>query len=343
MPDHIVRLVLLLVLLTGAAYGAKRLFTVASFYEYGHYRGASVADIASDKPKYQGTAYCQPCHTKVFAEWSRSIHNSPKIAKVIKCEVCHGPAGGRDNLGMFVHAATGPEHPKNLKLAIPSDSRRLCTLCHEQIVGRPAQQRQIVVADHAGTQQCTTCHNPHSPKIALASVATVAGDAAAGKAKAAACAGCHGLGGAGAGLPGPSLAGQRAAYLIAAFKAYATGGRDNPMMSAVAQGVGNGDVADIAAYFAGLKCDSTLTPDKQAAAAGRAAADKCVACHGADGKSSNAAFPNLIGKSKPYLAVAVTAYRGDTRKNPMMAGIAKALSDAEIDSVAGYYAGASCR
>ena len=28
-------------------YGAERFFTVTSFYEYGHYRGDSVAEIAS--------------------------------------------------------------------------------------------------------------------------------------------------------------------------------------------------------------------------------------------------------------------------------------------------------
>ena len=169
MPRHIVRLILLLVVFAVVAYTAKEFFTVDSFYEYGHYRGDSVAQIAADKPKYQGTAYCQSCHAEQFAAWSEGVHNGADIGKVVKCETCHGPAGGRDDLGMFVHASTGPVHPDNLKLAVPTDTRELCTLCHEKLPARPAQQPQIVVAEHAGTQQCTVCHNPHSPLLDLTS------------------------------------------------------------------------------------------------------------------------------------------------------------------------------
>ena len=167
------------------AYGAKQFFTVDSFYQYGHYRGASVADIASDKPKYKGTAYCASCHAPQLAEWANGIHNRPDIGKVVRCEVCHSASGDRDVRGTFEHVSTGPEHPKNLKMAVPSDTRQLCTLCHERMTGRPLQQRQIVVAEHAGTQQCSVCHNPHSPRLNLVSAASTAqtGDAAAGKAK----------------------------------------------------------------------------------------------------------------------------------------------------------------
>ena len=260
MPRHIVRLVILMVVFAVVAYGAKRFFTANSFYEYGHYRGNSVAEIASDKPKYKGTAYCESCHAQQFAEWSKSIHNSADVGRVVKCEVCHGPAGGRDDRGMFVNSATGPDHPKNLKLVVPTDTRKLCTLCHEKMPGRPAQQPQIVVADHAGEQQCTVCHNPHSPKLGLAAAAPgePRGNAALGKTKAAACTGCHGAAGVSVNLPGPTLAGQKAAYFVDALKAYGTGARNDPMMSPSAQGVSNEDSENLAAYFAGLKCESSL-------------------------------------------------------------------------------------
>ena len=91
MPRHIVRLVLLMVGFAVLAYGAKQFFTADSFYEYGHYRGKSVAEIASEKPKYKGTTYCTSCHAQQVAEWSNGIHNRPDIGKVVKCEVCHGP------------------------------------------------------------------------------------------------------------------------------------------------------------------------------------------------------------------------------------------------------------
>ena len=345
MPRHIVRIILLMVAFGVVGYAAKRYFTVDSFYEYGHYRGDSVAEIASDKPKYKGAAYCESCHAGRFAEWSKGVHNSVDRGKVVECETCHGAAGGRDIRGMFEHLATGTDHPNNLKLVVPAETPKLCTLCHERMPGRPAQQPQIVVADHAGTQQCTACHNAHSPKISLAvaAPATPRGDATVGKIKAAACAGCHGAEGVSENLPGPGLAGQNEAYFIEALEAYSTGARDNPMMSAAAKGTSTEDTANLAAYFAGLKCESGLTPERQAVSAGQATASKCTACHGANGVSANRSWPNLVGLSKNYLIDALRAYRSGARKNAMMASIANDLSDADIENAAAYYANASCK
>ena len=95
MPRHIFRLIVLLVACAVIGYAAKRGFTVKSFYEYGHYRGDSVAQIASEKPKYRGVGYCAPCHAEQVAAWSKGIHNSADIGKIVKCEVCHGAASER--------------------------------------------------------------------------------------------------------------------------------------------------------------------------------------------------------------------------------------------------------
>ena len=344
MPRHIVRLLLLMVAFALLAYGAKQFFTVGSFYEFGHYRGKSVAEIAAEKPKYKGNAYCTSCHAQQVAEWTNGVHNSIDVGKVVKCEVCHGPAGGRDPETSYVPTTTGPDHPKNLKMVVPADTQKLCTLCHERMTGRPLQQRQIVVADHAGTQQCTVCHNPHSPRLGLVAAASTAqaGDAAAGKVKAAECAGCHGAVGVSIDLPGPTLANQNAAYVVDALKAYNTGARNDPMMSAAAK-MSDEDAANLAAHFAELKCESALTADKQATLPGHATAAKCTACHGANGKSSNPSWPNLIGQSKTYLVNALKHYGSGARKNAIMAGIVKALSDSELENVAAYYAAATCK
>jgi len=344
MPRHIFRLILVVVACGLVGYGAKRFFTVNSFYEYGHYRGASVAQIASDKPKYKGVGYCASCHADQLAEWSKGVHNSTDIGKIVRCEVCHGAAGERDARGMFEASATGADHPNNLKLVVPTDTRKLCTFCHERLTGRPLQQRQIVVADHAGTQQCTVCHNPHSPKLSQvpAEATARADDAIAGKTKAADCAGCHGADGVSRNLPGPSLAGQNAAYFVEALKAYRTGGRNNPIMTTMAQATNDEDAGNIAAYFAGLKCKSAPAADARAAS-GQAVASKCTACHGADGRASNRSWPNLAGLSKDYLFNALKAYKGGVRNNGMMAGIVKDLSDPDAESVAAYYASANCK
>jgi cytochrome c553 len=346
MPRHISRLILVILACVVVGYGAKRFFTVNSFYEYGHYRGDSVAEIASDKPKFKGVGYCASCHAKQIAEWSNGVHNSADIGKIVRCEVCHGAGGERDVRDPFRASATGADHPNNLKLVVPTDTRKLCTLCHERLTGRPLQQRQIVVADHAGTQQCITCHNPHSPKLNLTPVEATApaGDPVVGKAKAAACAGCHGVEGVSKNLPGPSLAGQNAAYFTEALKAYGTGGRNNPMMSPAVQAMNAEDAGNLAAYFSGLKCEAAPASDAQAASAGQAIISRCTACHGADGRASNGAWPNLAGQSRDYLINAIKAYKGGgARNNSMMAGVVKVLSDADAESVATYYASATCK
>jgi cytochrome c553 len=143
-------------------------------------------------------------------------------------------------------------------------------------------------------------------------------------------------------LPGPTLANQNAGYVIDALKAYNSGARNDPMMSAAAK-MSDEDAANLAAHFAEMKCENALTADKQATLPGHATAAKCTACHGANGKSSNPSWPNLIGQSKTYLVNALKHYGSGARKNAIMAGIVKGLSDSEIENVAAYYAAATCK
>jgi cytochrome c553 len=342
MPKHIARLILLMVVFGAVAYAAKVFFTADSFYAYGHYRGNSVVEIASDKPKYKGSRFCESCHAEQYALWSKGVHHSADLGKVVQCEVCHGAAGGRDAGGMFQHVATGVDHPASGKLAIPTDTLKLCPLCHEKMPGRPAEQRQIVIAAHAGTQQCTTCHNPHSPKlfVAAAAPAPQPGNAAAGKA--ASCAGCHGGNGVSTNPAWPSLAGQQSAYLVEALKAYKTGARENAMMAATAKGLTDADMQDLASYYATLKIKAATTAASgQDQAAGKARAAACVACHGANGVSRNPAWPSLAGQQKDYMVAALKAYKEGTRKNEVMAGIAKGLSGADMEALAAYYSSTS--
>jgi cytochrome c553 len=344
MPKHITRVLLLMVAFGVVAYAAKQYFTVATFYLYGHYRGGAVADIASDKPKFQGTAYCVTCHQVQSAEWSQGVHNSTGQGKVVKCEVCHGPGGSRDVKGPFEQVATGNVHPNNLKMAVPTDTAKLCTLCHERIAGRPAQQPQIVVADHAGTLQCTTCHNPHSPKTIAGSVLAGApsGDAAAGKTLAAACAACHAAPAGAQAALGPSLDGQRQAYLVQALQAYKTGLRNNPLMVGMVQNLSDADMQNVAAYYAGLSCRSGAEQEKADVAAGHAMASNCVICHGASGTSRQPLWPNLAGLSKDYNITALKSYRDGGRKNPLMSVMAKGLSDPDATRLAAFFASTAC-
>jgi cytochrome c553 len=89
--------------------------------------------------------------------------------------------------------------------------------------------------------------------LAAAGSAYAAGDAAKGKAKSAACMGCHGAGGKSTNPMYPKLAGQHAAYLVKAIKAYKDGTRNDPTMKAMTAALSDADIANLAAYFSSQK------------------------------------------------------------------------------------------
>jgi cytochrome c553 len=321
-PKHIVRLIGLVLFFLASALIAKWYFTADSFYRFGHYRADSVPEIAAQEPVFQTPRYCKECHGERHAQWSAGNH------KTVICEVCHGAAQGHPGIG---------------KLPIPQDTRKLCTLCHEAMPGRPRTQPQVNLAQHSGGQQCVLCHNPHDPKIGAAA-ATAAGDAAEGRKRAADCAGCHGAKGISPNDTWPNLAGQHAAYLARILAAYKSGDQKDVAMTPVAQPLGDADIQNLASYYAGLPC-AAARADKPAgdAAAGKVLAKNCAACHGDAGIAGNPAWPSLAGQQSGYLVNALKAFRAGLRKDPMMSGVTRGLSDADIANLAAYYAVQSCR
>lgn len=73
------------------------------------------------------------------------------------------------------------------------------------------------------------------------------------------------------------------------------------------------------------------------AAAGKAKAGTCAGCHGANGVSPNPMWPNLAGQKAPYLVKQMKAFKAGTRNDPMMAPMAKPLSDADMENLAAYF------
>jgi len=346
MPKHIVRLLLLMAAVAVVAIGVRSFFIDKSFGIYGHYRADAVPEIAADTPIYKGAAYCQSCHRERYAQWKAGIH------KVVNCETCHGPAAKHPDIKPPVASDSrtqiriAAERFEHVRLSIPSDSVKLCTLCHEKITGRPAAQPQIDVKAHAGGQACIVCHNPHSPKIVAAAIPQTvsAGDLAAGKEKAAACAACHGELGMSDNPEWPNLAGQQRGYLIGALQAYKSGARRGAMMTDVAKDLSEPEINTLAAYYASLGCKSAPTnAAAPAASAGRERAARCATCHGAEGVSANPAWPSLAGQHKDYLVNALKAYQTGARQNSMMAGILKGAGEAEIAQLATFYAGLTCK
>lgn len=77
------------------------------------------------------------------------------------------------------------------------------------------------------------------------------------------------------------------------------------------------------------------------AAAGKAKSAVCAACHGAAGIAAIPTYPNLAGQNEAYLVSSLKAYKLKQRSGGMaaiMQGQAAALSDADINNLAAYYA-----
>lgn len=79
------------------------------------------------------------------------------------------------------------------------------------------------------------------------------------------------------------------------------------------------------------------------AAAGKKKAADCAACHGAAGISPNNTWPNLAGQNAAYLVRILSAYKSGDQKDVAMTPLSQALSPADIQNLATYYAGLSCK
>lgn len=75
--------------------------------------------------------------------------------------------------------------------------------------------------------------------------------------------------------------------------------------------------------------------------AGKAKAQLCIACHGADGNSELAVNPKLAGQVRGYIASQLAAFKEGKRNNPIMVGIAQGLSEEDMQDLDAYFSGQS--
>jgi cytochrome c553 len=68
----------------------------------------------------------------------------------------------------------------------------------------------------------------------------------------------------------------------------------------------------------------------------------CALCHGVRGVSTSPNFPNLAAQQPAYIVAELKEFRGHSRQDPQgyeyMWGIARRLTDDQIDAIAAYYA-----
>jgi cytochrome c553 len=72
--------------------------------------------------------------------------------------------------------------------------------------------------------------------------------------------------------------------------------------------------------------------------AGRAKAQACAACHGADGNAVAGNFPNLAGQTWRYIYIQLKDFKEGRRSNPLMDPMAAPLSRQDMIDIANYYA-----
>ncbi|BDU56290.1 MULTISPECIES: c-type cytochrome [unclassified Limnohabitans] len=79
--------------------------------------------------------------------------------------------------------------------------------------------------------------------------------------------------------------------------------------------------------------------DKATQLHNRATAAMCANCHGTEGRTiEGSAIPSLAGMPKDYMVLQMKAFKEGTRPATVMHQITKGLTDAQIDTIANYYA-----
>jgi cytochrome c553 len=75
------------------------------------------------------------------------------------------------------------------------------------------------------------------------------------------------------------------------------------------------------------------------AQAGKAKAQVCAACHGADGNSTNPDWPNLAGQHAAYTSKQLADFKaGEQRTDPVMAGMVAPLTPEDMADLGAYFA-----
>jgi cytochrome c553 len=167
------------------------------------------------------------------------------------------------------------------------------------------------------------------------------------------CSRCHGLAGTGRGPDAfPSLAGQRAAYMVAALRAFADRTRHSGIMAPIAATLDRETMREVTAYYERLPARTLdTTSDAEAIARGEAIATRgvpqrdipaCVECHGPSAQPKNPSYPMLAGQHARYLREQLgllrARQRGGSPQVNLMYAFVDRLSADEIDHVTRYYA-----
>ena len=170
------------------------------------------------------------------------------------------------------------------------------------------------------------------------------------------CAACHGADGNSQISANPKLAGQHPEYLYKQMKNFMSvdgkpAERVNAVMAGMMSPLNDGQMRDVAAWFAAQKQTGDKAKNSETIARGQKlyrAGDvakglpACAGCHGPAGAGMPAQYPRIGGQFAEYTEAQMKAFRDGARANDantMMRTVALKMTDAEIKAVADYIAG----
>lgn len=162
------------------------------------------------------------------------------------------------------------------------------------------------------------------------------------------CAKCHGDAGISDDPEDINIAGLRASYIYKQLKDYQLKYRDDRDMYKQTRELDDRQLADLAVWFAGLEpsqpaANRNTDPDiLRLVFHGdpRRLLKACASCHGRDGRGGQYDHPALAGQYPEYLVYTLTEFKEGDRTNDIysrMRHVAGALTEAEIEGLAGYY------
>lgn len=186
--------------------------------------------------------------------------------------------------------------------------------------------------------------DPRASRVAMvpALLGAAGGDVGRGGTLALRCTMCHGARGVSS-SDVPNLAGQYSEVVYKQLVDYKNGQRRHVLMQALAAGLSDQDIRDLAAFYAQLPRPSpapasTPVPGLVSVGDPLRGIAPCASCHGGIDKKPGS--PWLEGMSHAYLALQLQQFASGARRNDnleAMRNVARQMTPGEREAVARYY------
>jgi len=206
-------------------------------------------------------------------------------------------------------------------------------ICHAAGVSRP-----VAAGEPPAPATITTSRVVVVPQMLMAQAPASVGS---GATLALQCGSCHGARGV-SGADVPNLAGQYPAVIYKELLDYASGARENAVMSPRVAQLSDADMRDLAAYYAYLPrppAGRQAAPPIVASGSPMHNVAPCGACHGTTDYKTGS--PWLDSEPFDYLKAQLIAFASGARHNDIsgqMRNVARGMTVADITASAEYYA-----